>query len=54
MINRLVQLFKEPSTYAGIAAIALAFGISEAQWATVSTVGAALAGIVAMLLPEQA
>jgi hypothetical protein len=44
---------KEPSTYAGFSALALAFGLSDAQWAAVSTAVAGLAGVAAVFLSEQ-
>ena len=43
---------KEPSTYAGFAGIALALGLSDTEWATVSTAVAGLAGVAAMFLSE--
>ena len=52
IVSFLVSRFKEPSTYAGFAGIALAFGLSDAQWATISTAVAGLAGVVAMFLSE--
>jgi uncharacterized membrane protein YuzA (DUF378 family) len=52
IVSWLVNRLKEPSTYAGFAGIALAFGLSDAEWATISTAVAGLAGVVAMLLSE--
>ena len=51
-VSWLLNRLKEPSTYAGFAGIALAFGLSDAQWATISTAVAGLAGVAAMLLSE--
>jgi hypothetical protein len=51
-VSWLVNRLKEPSTYAGFAGLALAFGLSDAQWAAVSTVVASLAGVIAMFLSE--
>ena len=52
IVSWLVNRLKEPSTYAGFAGIALAFGLSDTEWATVSTAVAGLAGVVAMFLAE--
>lgn len=52
IVSWLVNRLKEPSTYAGFAGIALAFGLSDAEWSTVSTAAAGVAGLVAMLLSE--
>ena len=54
MLKYIVTRLKEPSTYAGFAGLALALGISDAQWAVYSTAAAAIAGVVAMLLWEHA
>ena len=43
---------KEPSTYAGFSALALALGLSDAQWAAISTAVAGLAGVAAVFLSE--
>jgi hypothetical protein len=52
IVSWIVNRLKEPSTYAGFAGIALAFGLSDAEWATVSTAAASIAGLVAMLLSD--
>lgn len=52
MLKYIVTRLKEPSTYAGFAGLALALGITDAQWATYSTAAAAIAAVVAMLLWE--
>jgi len=49
----LLERLKEPSTYAGLAGIALAIGISNESWTIVSTAIAGIAGLVAMLLNER-
>jgi len=51
-VSWLVNRLKEPSTYAGFAGLALAFGLSDAEWAAVSTAVAGLAGVVAVFLSE--
>lgn len=52
LVSWLVNRLKEPSTYAGFAGLALAFGLSDAEWAAVSTAVAGLAGVVAVFLSE--
>ncbi len=53
MINYLLNRLREPSTYAGLAGLALALGISSDAWGTISTAVAAFAGTLAMLLHEK-
>lgn len=48
----LLARLKEPSTYAGFAGLALAVGLSDAQWAAISTAVAGLAGVIAVFLSE--
>ena len=52
-LSWLLSRLKEPSSYAGLSALALAAGLSDAQWAAVSTAVAALAGVAAVFLSEQ-
>ncbi|CAB4137131.1 hypothetical protein UFOVP317_13 [uncultured Caudovirales phage] len=52
-VNWLLTRLKEPSTYAGFAGLALAFGLSDAEWAAISTAVAGLAGVAAVFLSEQ-
>jgi hypothetical protein len=52
-VSWLLARLKEPSTYAGFAGLALAFGLSNAEWATVSTALASVAGVAAMFLSDQ-
>jgi hypothetical protein len=47
-LNRL----KEPSTYAGLAGLAVAIGLGDAAWAAISAIGVALFGALAVILPE--
>lgn len=49
----LLSRLKEPSTYAGFSAIALTFGLSDAQWSAISTAVAGLAGVAAVFLSEK-
>ena len=52
LLNWALLRLKEPSTYAGFSALALAFGLSDAQWAAISTAVAGLAGVAAVFLTE--
>ena len=52
-IKTLLDRLKEPSSYAGLAGIALAFGVSSEQWTTIATAIAGVAGLVSMLLKEK-
>jgi hypothetical protein len=52
LILWLLARLKEPSTYAGFAGLALAVGLSDVQWAAVSTAVAGLAGVAAVFLSE--
>ena len=51
----LIARFREPSTYAGIAALLASLGVSvPAPWVqAVSALGVAMAGVVALFLPEK-
>jgi len=51
-VHWLLARLKEPSTYTGFAGLALAFGLSDVQWAAVSTAVAGLAGVAAVFLSE--
>ena len=52
VVHWVLHRLKEPSTYAGFSALALAFGLSDAQWAALSTAAAGLAGVAAVFLSE--
>ncbi len=45
---------KEPSTWAGLAGLAVVAGISAEQWQVISTAVAAVAAAIAMFLSESA
>ncbi len=51
----LLARLKEPSTYAGLAAILTAFGVTLAPdlWEAIAATGAGLAGLAAVLLRER-
>lgn len=51
-VSWLLNRLKEPSTYAGFAGLALAFGLSDAEWTAVSAAVAGLAGVAAVFLSE--
>jgi len=44
---------KEPSTYAGLAGLALALGLSDAEWSAISAAAAAICGAVAVAIEER-
>ena len=44
---------KEPSTYAGLSGLALAFGISSDLYTAASSAVAAIAGLIAVVLAEK-
>ena len=43
---------KEPSTWAGLAGLAMVFGVSAEQWQTIGTAIAAVAAAIAMFVSE--
>jgi hypothetical protein len=49
---KLVKLLIEPSTYAGLAGLMLAIGVSNESWTVISTAVAGVAGLIAMFLNE--
>lgn len=52
MKNLIVKRFKEPSTWAGLSAIALAFGINPEHVNAVSQAGIAVFGALAVFIGE--
>ena len=52
-VSWLVNRLKEPSTYAGVASLALAFGLTDVQWEAISAAIAGLAGLAAVFLMEK-
>jgi len=44
---------KEPSTYAGLSGLALALGLSDAEWSAIATAAAAVCGAVAVVIAER-
>lgn len=54
MLNWIISRLREPSTYAGLAGLALAVGVSAEQWAAISTAVAGVAGVIAIFVREKA
>jgi len=50
MVSWIVNRLKEPSTYAGVASLALALGLTDVQWEAISAAVAGLAGLAAVFL----
>lgn len=48
----LMKRFSEPSTWAGLAGLAVVFGMSEADWETVSNTIAGVFAVLAIVLRE--
>ncbi len=44
---------REPSTYAGLSGLALALGLSDAEWSTICTAAAAVCAAVAVVIAER-
>ena len=44
---------KEPSTYAGLSGLALALGLSDAEWSAIGAAAAAVCGAVAVVIAER-
>jgi hypothetical protein len=51
-METILRRLSEPSTYAGLSGLALALGVSNAQWSTISLILAGIAGVAAMLIGE--
>jgi hypothetical protein len=43
---------KEPSTYAGLSGLALALGLSDAEWSAIGAAATAVCGAVAIVIAE--
>ena len=54
VVNFVLARLKEPSTYAGLSGLALALGVSGELYSAASAALAAVAGLVAVVLGEQA
>jgi hypothetical protein len=53
-VSFVLARLKEPSTYAGLSALALALGVSGELYSAASAALAAVAGLVAVVLAEKA
>lgn len=55
ILNKLMERFKEPSSYAGLAGLLGMFGVntSDAVLHGIALILAGIAGIVSVFLPEQ-
>lgn len=54
VLDIIIARLKEPSTWAGLGAIFLAFtGWSQELWSALSTAGMSIAGVVAVILAEK-
>jgi hypothetical protein len=53
IVTFILTRLKEPSTYAGLSGLALAFGISSDLYTAASSAIAAVAGLVAVVLAEK-
>ena len=53
-VNFVLSRLREPSTYAGLSALALALGVSGELYRAASAALAAVAGLVAIVLAEKA
>lgn len=49
---KILSRFREPSTWAGLSALLMLFGVNVEQAGAISQAGAALAGAVAVFMPE--
>jgi hypothetical protein len=52
-LHWLLARLKEPSTYAGLSGLALAFGVSNEVYAAVSAALAGVAGMIAVVLADR-
>jgi hypothetical protein len=53
-LHWLLARLKEPSTYAGLSGLALAFGVSNEVYTAASTALAGAAGLIAVVLADRA
>jgi hypothetical protein len=53
IVHFILKRLKEPSTYAGVASLALALGLTDVQWEAISAAVAGLASVVAVFLMEK-
>jgi ABC-type uncharacterized transport system permease subunit len=53
-MQKIIKRIREPSTWAGLAAIAILFGIEPEKANTIAQAVGVVAGAVAVMLPEKA
>jgi len=55
MLNAVIERFKQPSTYAGVGVLLMAFGVpvSEGLWSAIVQTGVAVASLAAIILQEK-
>jgi hypothetical protein len=53
MFSKILARLREPSTYAGFAALSVLLGITQDQSQALATLIAAVAGLVAVFMPEK-
>jgi hypothetical protein len=53
IVHFILKRLKEPSTYAGVASLALALGLTDVQLEAISAAVAGLAGLAAVFLMEK-
>ena len=54
MLDKLITLLDQPSTWAGFSGLALSLGLTEPQWTAISAAGAAIFGMIAVFKNEKA
>jgi len=53
MIDWIIARLREPSTYAGLAGLAAAVGLSDPQWQAISVAVMGVAGLLAVFIHER-
>jgi hypothetical protein len=53
ILNWILDRAKEPSTYAGLSGLALALGLTDAEWSAIGTAAAAVFAAVAVVVAER-
>jgi hypothetical protein len=53
MLQWFLTRAKEPSTYSGLSGLALALGLSDAEWSAIGTAAAAVFAAVAVVVAER-
>jgi hypothetical protein len=53
MIRWAIARASEPSSWAGLAGLAVVFGLTETEWASISHAIAAVAAVVSMFVGER-